>query len=345
MASPPVLENLDALLEPIPGDDPAGQGVPFQVNENLEQFRKEVNPDDFDESDPRRPDTFVPANWEGIKELAIETLTDTSKDLKVAARLLEALLKVHGFAGLRDGLTLLRRLVEEAWDRLRPVIETDDDLEIRAAPFFWLDDPMRGPLLPNSIRTAPLILAEGDPYSFARWNKTPSKETRDKAIAACSYQTCKESADDLTAAVEETQKLIKALHDRMGPQAPGLQQFYAALIECQSLARMVLKEKGPPPEELAAEGGEEGGEAPAGEGRPRQAVTRDQILQTIAQAASQLRTIEPHSPVPYLLEKAVELGRLPFPELMKALVRNNDVLASLAQELGIHSLAESGESE
>jgi type VI secretion system protein ImpA len=341
MASPPVLENLDALLEPIPGDDPAGQGVPFQVNENLEQFRKEVNPDDFDESDPRRPDTFVPANWEGIKELAIETLTNTSKDLKVAARLLEALLKAHGFAGLRDGLTLLRRLVEEAWDRLRPVIETDDDLEIRAAPFYWLDDPIRGPIFPNSVRAAPLILAEDDPYSFARWNQTPSKETRDKAIAACSYQTCKDSADDVTAAVEEAQKLIKALHDRMGQQAPALQQFYSALVECHSLARMVLKEKGPPPEELAAGGeeGEEGG-APAGDGRPRQAYTRDQILQTIAQAAAQLRLIEPHSPVPYLLEKAVELGRLPFPELMKALVRNNDVLASLAQELGIQSLAE-----
>jgi hypothetical protein len=33
--------------------------------------------------------------------------------------------------------------------------------------------------------------------------------------------------------------------------------------------------------------------------------------------------------------KAVELGHLPFPELMRRLIRNGDVLTELNRELGI----------
>ena len=143
MPTPPLLD-FDELVAPIPGDDPAGGSIPFAVREKLEEFRKEVDPDQFDADDPMRPESFQKADWEGIIELAKETLTGTSKDLLIGARLTEALVKEHGFAGLRDGLHLLLRLVAECWDRLRPAIESDDDLEIRAGPFNWLDESDRG---------------------------------------------------------------------------------------------------------------------------------------------------------------------------------------------------------
>ncbi len=340
MASPPVLENLDVLVGPIPGHDPAGESVPYQVNEKLEQSRKEINPADYDKDDPRRPDDFVAADWDGVRDLAMSTLAGTSKDLKVAARLLEALTKIYGFAGLRDGLTVLRRLVEEAWDRLRPVVETEDDLEIRAAPFFWLDDTQRGSLFPNSLRNAPVVLAPDDAYSFARWNQTADKTTRDKAIQNASYESCQNTADDINQAVEELKQLLVLLDAKMGRQAPSLHNFRSALVECQSLAQSILKEKGPPPIAIDQAATPEGAEVGAASGGATKLQTRDQIFLTVSQAAAQLKAIEPHSPVPYLLEKAIELGQLPFPDLMKALVRNNDVLSSMARELGIRSLNE-----
>ena len=69
MPSPPVLD-LDELIAPIPGDSPAGGSVPFAVREKLEEYRKEVNPDDFDADDPRRPESAQKADWSAVSRLA-----------------------------------------------------------------------------------------------------------------------------------------------------------------------------------------------------------------------------------------------------------------------------------
>jgi len=63
--------------------------------------------------------------------------------------------------------------------------------------------------------------------------------------------------------------------------------------------------------------------------------TRAEIYARVAEAAAKLQQIEPHSPIPYLLNRAVELGSLPFPELMKSLILNADVLKLMNRELGI----------
>ena len=130
MSSPFILD-IESLLAPIPGDEPAGSGVPLPVREELDRDRKEVNPDDFDAQDPMRPEEAKHADWPRIIDICQEILVESSKDLMIVARLTEALVKLHGFAGLRDGLTLFHRLIDEAWDRLRPVIEEPDDLEAR----------------------------------------------------------------------------------------------------------------------------------------------------------------------------------------------------------------------
>ena len=63
--SPPVLD-FKALLMPVSADQPAGGGVPFDVRDQLEQARKEVNPEAFAPDDPLRPDDFIKADWAGI---------------------------------------------------------------------------------------------------------------------------------------------------------------------------------------------------------------------------------------------------------------------------------------
>src|SRR5262245_19839607 len=156
MPSPPLIE-IDELLAPIPGDSPAGGPVPFAVSKKLEDSRKEVRRSDFAEDDPRRPEMDQKPEWGVVTHLARETLVHSSKDLLVAARLVEALTReprkppaealaqkpgippANGYGGLRDGLRLMRRLVSECWDRLQPPIESEEDKEVRAAPFNWLD--------------------------------------------------------------------------------------------------------------------------------------------------------------------------------------------------------------
>ena len=82
MPSAPLLD-LDELIAPIPGDSPAGGPVPFAVREKLEEYRKEINPDDFDPEDPMRPESPQKADWAQAARLARETF---GRDLQGLAR-------------------------------------------------------------------------------------------------------------------------------------------------------------------------------------------------------------------------------------------------------------------
>jgi type VI secretion system protein ImpA len=356
MPTPPLID-LEALTVPIPGPDSAGKPVPFAVREQLEAARKEVDPRMFDASDPLRPAEEQRADWPLVVRLTTETLSKTSKDLLVAARLTEALTKRHGFAGVRDGLGLLRRLIEGCWDRLLPPIEEEDDIEIRAAAFFWLNDQDRGARFPHSLRAVPMVVDGETCYGWRQWkeaqrapvddyDQAPSqlKAGFEKAVLATPRQNCQDCADDLKAALGELDALDRALDAAMGRHAPGLSGIREALGQCAVLADQVLAQKGPGPAVTAAAPAASlppvpvavGPSMPSAPPVPhRLATNRAQLYQQIAETAAALKQLEPHSPIPYLLQRAVELGALPFPELMKVLVRNPEVLDMMNRELGI----------
>ena len=71
--SPPLLD-FKSLLLPISEEEPAGGGVPFDVREQLEQARKEINPEAFAPDDPLRPEDFVKADWKMIIGVTQDTL-------------------------------------------------------------------------------------------------------------------------------------------------------------------------------------------------------------------------------------------------------------------------------
>src|SRR5947209_8026599 len=251
MATPPLLD-FDALLAPIAGDDPSGGPLPFKdFREKLDDFREEIDPEDFDPEDPRRAEVQKKdANWKGVVELAQRCLVTTSKDLLVATRLTEALVMTNGFAGARDALVLLRRLVEECWDRLRPPVEEADDLEVRAGFFNWLDDPVKGARFPTKLRSVPLLRADGVAVSYfncqGRSNKPPAvgKEQLEQAIRAADAPRCQDVADDVAAARDELEALAKALDSRMPDLAPGFNELRKALDDCETLAKPVIRLKG-----------------------------------------------------------------------------------------------------
>src|SRR6266702_1258741 len=98
MPTPSTLD-LDALIQPIPGADPAGGPLPSSAGEKIKAFREEFDPEDLDPSDPRRNDPSMQKkdpNWQGVIDLSEETLKDVSKSLLVAVRMTEALSLKHG---------------------------------------------------------------------------------------------------------------------------------------------------------------------------------------------------------------------------------------------------------
>lgn len=331
-----------SLLLPIPGDDPAGSPVPFEVRHQLEEHRKEENPDEYAPDDPLRPEQAKRADWHGIVQLAQETLTHVSKDLLVAARLVEALVRLHGFAGLRDGLRLLRELVEQCWERLRPPLE-DGDLEVRAAPFCWLDDPDRGARFPVTLRTVPLVLGAERPYGWLDWRRSQTgagpvtREEFEKAVLTAPPEHWQATAAEIGQSLEELDRLTASLTRRMGPAAPGLTALRRALEDCQELSQQILQRQCPL--STAAVDMPNGQPVPTSASVPATPApgTRAEVYRQLAQAAAVLRGLEPHSPVPYLLERVVKWGSLPFPDLIKELIRDGNVLSELNRELDLRA--------
>jgi type VI secretion system protein ImpA len=345
MPTPSVIE-IDPLLAPILGDQPAGSSLPFEVRDQLEKLRKEDSPDNYAPDDPRRPESAVKADWVGIVRLCQNTLTQVSKDLQVAARLTEALAWLHGFPGVRDGLRLLRRLVGECWDRLLPPIEEPDDVDRRAAALNWLDDPDRGSRFPTTVQQLSLVHWEGQSFGWVKWKQAqegrpgPSKGEFEQAAQATPWEACQKTAGDVSEAVEELDTLVRTAADKMGQSAPSMTNLRQALAGCQTLSRQILARKAPPPVDAT---GTAVGAPAAGTGvvtaPPPQATTREEVYRQLAQAAAVLQKMEPHSPIPYLILREVELGTMTFPDLMQALIRDENVLAELSREFGIKKKA------
>ena len=68
---------IDEFLTEIPGENPAGESLPYHVKAELEEARKEINPDDYDANDPTRPAEPKHADWPRIVALASQTLKET----------------------------------------------------------------------------------------------------------------------------------------------------------------------------------------------------------------------------------------------------------------------------
>jgi type VI secretion system protein ImpA len=62
--------------------------------------------------------------------------------------------------------------------------------------------------------------------------------------------------------------------------------------------------------------------------------TREEAYATLEAVAAYLQQREPHSPTPYLIQKAVRWGRLPLPELMKEIMREEGDLNRMSNLFG-----------
>jgi type VI secretion system protein ImpA len=342
---------LDPLVAPILGEDPRGTDLwRLEIKDKLDEARKEVVSYEKGAGLLTRPRVETPGKWEMIIREGQEYLREKSKDLNIAARLVEAFLKhrdpnrsYQPFLGLAEGLTLVRRLVEEGWDRIYPSID-DGDLEVRATPFNWLDDKERMNSVPLIVRSTPLV---GD-FWWIDFNpsamldgRPPDKAAEDRrksaALAAGSagVKHWKPIAEHLTRAETEIVLIEDVLLARMGDElAPTLRNLRNAINDCLSLAQAHLPEAPAAPEKSEAAG--EGDASPtAAAPSPTAAVTRADIYERLSDAAARLQKIEPHSPIPYLIQRAVELGQMPFPQLMKALISDAKVLEELNRGLGI----------
>jgi type VI secretion system protein ImpA len=343
MAEPQELD-LDLLVSPIPGSDPAGAPLPDDVRRKLDELRRE--PDAFDLS-AGAPDKK--ADWYGVASLAEQVLTSQSKDLLVAIRLTEALAKQSGFAGLTQGFTLLTRLVNEAWDRLHPKPE-GEDYGARIGPFLWMNHATKGAKLPVTIANIPLFRRDDVDYGFVYVSENAKDTQRAEfervfeSLKMSELQEFKKVADSVRASYAACMDLGAALDQRFGENAPDLLsqenpdnigRTLHGVVDC--IDRLLKKsglEGGTEMTEEAA-GTDASTGAAAGGSIDAKRASREALYRQVGQIADALAHLEPHSPIPFLLKRIVRLGALPFPDLMRELVRESSTIEEFDRLLGI----------
>jgi len=94
-------------------------------------------------------------DWDAVAKRAA-TLLGKTKDLRIALHLTRAWLATYGFTGLRDGLAVLRGLVERYWDGVFPRLDPNDknDPTLRVNILMELCDAAA---VTDRVRALPLV--------------------------------------------------------------------------------------------------------------------------------------------------------------------------------------------
>jgi type VI secretion system protein ImpA len=180
--------DTESLLRPIREGAPAGDNLrddpsPTSLYYRIKDARNTARSVERAAQQSDDPARAPSADWRPVLELAPRVLAEVSKDLEVAAWLIEAQVREEGFAGLASGFVLARRLIEGFWDGLQPMPD-EEGMTTRVAPLTGLNgDEAEGTLI-VPIGMVPLLADEGA-RARRRWSAS-RRRSRPRIRASCS---------------------------------------------------------------------------------------------------------------------------------------------------------------
>ncbi len=272
--------DIDPILDPLAGDNPSGENLRYTaVYDEIQEARRA---DDLLDQGEWQHEVKT-SDWGAVLALSQEALTTRTKDIQIAAWLMEALTHLEGFKGVADGLELLSRLLEQFWDSLYPEIE-DDDLDYRVGPLEFVNDKLWFP-----IKEIPVTDPGATPgFSWVKWQESRdvgyekdtvnqygdtiddkrnardekiaegklAAEDFDAAVASCARAYYETLFEDVTRCMEMFSSFDAIVDDKFGKEAPRLAELKSSLEDCLNLVTRLVKEKRqaePDPEPLEEE--------------------------------------------------------------------------------------------
>ena len=348
---------VETILAPLAPDAPCGPALRYDPVFTAIRLAREEDDPSLPMGQWERP--LKCADWGRIAHLCTDMLATRSKDVQIAAWLVEAMLRQHGLAGLRDGLRLFDALLRLHWPQLHPVIDDAGDLDARLAPFEWLNASLGASVRLHAVlltvdldRPVPLTLAvwerltvqELAPEAPAPGRASPAVDvpepTRTEiAAAALGMGGAVAQAVALVGECLDALEAIAAfLHSQLPDEAPNLGKLEAAL---EGAARMLSQLYAACADEDA------GADLPEDEPAPAPPVAaaavpagphwrnRAEAYATLGALADYLAAVEPHSPTPFLIRRAVNWGAMSLPEVIAEIIREEGDVSRLFNVLGI----------
>lgn len=315
-----LLTSLDALLAPIVSKPVAGESLAgSQTYTAIRSAREEEDaslPLGAWERELKR------ADWPAVSRLCIQGLTTQSKDLQLATWLLEAELHRQGLRALGPCLSFVAMLSETYWQQLYPL-----DLEHRENLFRWINEKLLNPL-----RRVPFTATgSGVEYGWADWEQAQHNEQvraalgkeGEKAVEGTTLQqftaalACTPSPElqanqaYVQATMQAIAMLQEVLDKQLGDEAPtfaalhDLAENISLMLASEARKRGLDRVEPEPTEDATAIAS-----SVAAVDRAATESERGKLYAALAKIAEQLARLEPHSPVPYLIKRAVSWGQL-----------------------------------
>jgi type VI secretion system protein ImpA len=346
--------QIETLLAPISPENPSGESLRFDaVWDDIRKLREA--------DDPTLPQgvwqrELKRADWNGVASVCIDALTSRTKDLQIAAWLTEAWLHLYGFPGVDLGMRLLAGLCRTFWDSVHPQIE-EGELQGRLSPVEWAMDKLVIPM--KSIAVTAPAGDESSPFGWKDWESglyLANLAKVNAAAAATAEQRGMISqarflvsvsltpakffvglAGEVAGVVSALDELQRVLNEKCGESiAPRVTPLRSVAVAIHSWAAKLIDErvdKGEIERPIMSEA-----KSPAGESEPfadaddaaaaPQLVvagihSRSDAYQRLREASEYLLRTEPHSPVPYLVKRAISWGNMSLGELLEELLHKS----------------------
>jgi len=366
MASPENID-IDSLLAPIDEASPTGDDVrnDFSPTSLYQTIKLERNEARAAERHAVHADEAFEAisHWNRITEVAPTILSTQSKDLEIACWFAEAMVRRYGFSGLRDAFKLIHGLIDQYWDNLHPMPD-EYGMETRVSCVAGLNGEGSEGVLIAPIRRVDITQGSN---AFGLWQYRQALDTKnikDEDVRDRKTESLGFSLGDIEKAVEESSDTYYInLHDDLNEaidyytkigekldelcdadDTPPTRTIVEVLKENLGAVIHLAQHKLPSADALAdaeePSDDEETDEAsPASETQVKKVKgpieNREDAFKQLLEIATYFRKYEPHSPISYILQKAVKWGNMPLNELIAELIPDSSSRERYSELTGV----------
>ena len=321
------------------------------------------------------------ADWDFVKTQCTDLLTNTSKDMKLALWYVDALSHTDHLAGISHGLRLLQELNDEYWLTMYPPLDGEDDsMDIRAGLLSWFVKALTDDLKQLSLSDTKTGNHNYNYYLTARDHdkqrqQNPDSEASNQLTLSDYNQAIKNSGKtwqqalmiELGNITTQWQALTDQLNDLMGMDAPVFAPVTDLLVALKQHLQPLIPEQFDNADKTIQENitdanvydnsdedvtSKISGQPPSSTNvmstsfnptnRDHQS-NRRQALKLLEQIQDYFATNEPHSPVTFLLGRAIDWADMPLDQWLAHIIKNEDQLSTLSDMIGIRPKRESSD--
>lgn len=372
--------NIDILIAPIDGSH-HGVGEDLIFDPRIDAIVAARQEDDPLLAQGNWVTELKVADWDFVKNQCAELLSHTSKDMKLALWYVDALSHTDHLAGISQGLSLLQTLNDDYWLTMYPPLDGEEEsMDIRAGLLSWFVKALTDDIKQLSLADTKVESYNYNYYLTARDHDKQRQQNHDSetsnqltlsdynhAIKNSSKAWQKTLMSNLNKVTEQWQALTDQLNDLMGMDAPVFAPVTDLLMALKQHLHPLLPEYADTTNSISQEGvadtvnSTDDHESTKSNGNKSLASTKNvtltdfnpsnrdhqsnrrQALKLLAQIQEYFATNEPHSPVTFLLGRAIDWADMPLDQWLAHIIKNEDQLSMISDMVGIQPKRQSSD--